>query len=166
MPNTRHGVTSVSQQVEEDLDPGGSIEGHPSGTVLIVDDNAVVRHSLGYRLGLSGYQIQLAAGVNDAFALLGQASRFSALIVDVFLTDGSGADIVRRWREQYPHSPVIIMSGFSGIEDSLRELLNERTRFMQKPLQPHHLLQQLNQMRDDFESALAGRASGGTNPSQ
>ncbi|MEL6349852.1 MAG: ATP-binding protein, partial [Myxococcota bacterium] len=28
----------------EGLDPGGSIEGHPSGTVLIVDDNAVVRH--------------------------------------------------------------------------------------------------------------------------
>jgi CheY-like chemotaxis protein len=79
-------------------------------TVLIVDDEADIRDSLGDALGDEGYTVVTAANGKEALALLPGLKRPCAIILDIIMPVMSGTDFYRAMRET-PESadiPVVV----------------------------------------------------------
>jgi DNA-binding NtrC family response regulator len=97
--------------------------------VLIVDDEHELRVLLGSALIAAGYDIDVAAGVEEAQALLAKG-RYALVIADWWLSDGIGMTIVDEAADL--GAKTILMSGY------VQQLLGDKTRhtLLRKPLSP------------------------------
>jgi len=118
--------------------------------VLVVDDEAYVRESLGEMLRARGFEVQLAAGVQEALGLLARSS------VDVVLTDlkmpqGGGLELVRSTRASFADVPVVVLTGFGTVASAVECLQAGAADYILKPAAPAALEVAL-------ERAMEGRA--------
>ena len=110
--------------------------------VLIIDDQKDVRAMVGIVLRVHRFEVveaeSGAAGLN-AF----EESPFDAAIVDIFLGDTSGVDVIASLRERAPGLPIIAVSGMTTLDfmDQSPHLAN--VVCLQKPFRPNDLLQAL-----------------------
>ena len=108
------------------------------GRVLVVEDEAYVRTSIGEVLGDRGYDVDLAASVADALASLGRTP------VDVVLTDlrmpgADGLDLVKRMRNAYPLVPVVVLTGQGTIASAIECVRAGAADYILKPADPDAL---------------------------
>lgn len=87
----------------------------PPGTILIVDDHALVRAGLrsviGQRFG-DRYPLAEAASLAEALAYLdGHAAHVRVLLLDLHLPDVRGLAGLQLLRRRHPQLPVIVVSG-------------------------------------------------------
>lgn len=117
-------------------------------TVLLLDDEASVRESLGRYLQASGYDVLTADNADDAFGIL-RHSAISAAILDVRLPgDRSGLEVLEFMRldEDWRELPVIILTGVQltpGEEDIVRRC---RAHVFYKPCRYGELVRHLSQL--------------------
>jgi DNA-binding NtrC family response regulator len=110
--------------------------------VLVIDDQKDVRAMVAIVLRVNGFEVveaeSGAAGLK-AFA----ESPFDAAIVDIFLGDTNGLDVIATLRERAPALPVIAVSGVTTLDfmDQSPHLAN--VVCLQKPFRPNDLLQAL-----------------------
>lgn len=79
-------------------------------SILIVDDDSVIRASLEKVLRDTGYTVELACDGREGLARLEQQT-FELLLLDLNLPEVSGFDILDVTREKYPPLRVIILTG-------------------------------------------------------
>jgi CheY-like chemotaxis protein len=78
--------------------------------ILIVDDDAAVRNSLGFLLKASGYEVTMAA--NGFEALLCLKNRLPAILLsDLNMPEMSGFELLSVVRRRFPQVAVVAMSG-------------------------------------------------------
>jgi signal transduction histidine kinase/CheY-like chemotaxis protein len=82
----------------------------PVRTLLVVDDVAENRNFLQDLLTSMGFDVLLAAGVRDALAQARDV-RVDAAIVDQYLQDGDGWQVLDALKAADPDRPVILLSG-------------------------------------------------------
>jgi CheY-like chemotaxis protein len=81
-------------------------------TVLVVEDEAIVRMDLTMELEDRGFAVLEASAAGTAMALFRTCPDLHAAVVDIGLRDGaSGYDLVQAMRSQRPGCTVIIASG-------------------------------------------------------
>ena len=85
--------------------------------ILVVDDEASVRDTLQRLLGLKGFDVSVAEGIDEALDALGK-TRFDAVVLDVRMPDStgkqrSGIDVLGFIRnyEHLRRIPVLILTG-------------------------------------------------------
>ena len=108
------------------------------GRVLVVEDEAYVRTSLGDLLGQRGFDVDLSGSVADAFTSL---SRWP---VDVVLTDlrmpgSDGLDLVKKMQAAYPYLPVVILTGQGTIASAVECIKAGASDYILKPADPDAL---------------------------
>jgi DNA-binding NtrC family response regulator len=86
-------------------------EVHGQSSILIVDDQDLLREALGEYLAMQGYEVQLAASGVEGMKLLEQGLRPDLLLCDVMLPDISGAGFVREAQMLVPDLKILFMSG-------------------------------------------------------
>ncbi len=124
---------------------------HGTGTVLLVEDEDIIRKFAARLLEEAGYSV-IEAG--DGLAALEMLQmRESAEPVDLLLTDLvmpklSGLDLARRVREKRPGLPVVFMSGYAETSGNSHDE-GIRRHLLQKPFKPEELLMKVGE-------ALAG----------
>lgn len=81
------------------------------GTILVIEDEPAERAWLSQNLTAEGYHVTCAATGQEAIAI-GQARKFSAISLDLLLSDMSGWDVLRALRVAGPNSetPAIVVS--------------------------------------------------------
>jgi PAS domain S-box-containing protein len=101
--------------------------------VLVVEDDATVRHIVCEMLGRGGYQAIAAENGASAQRLLATRQDFALLLVDMMLPGGmSGAELVTIVRREHPELPVLFMTGYSN--DALSSTPEiHGTRLLPKP---------------------------------
>ena len=123
----------------------------PAGreTVLVVDDEALVRELLGQELAFLGYRPLLAAGGEEACRLLRQhRPEVDLVILDWILPGPSGQDTFRELREIKPSLKVLLSSGY-GQDGPIQETLRDGAQgFIQKPYLIQELAQTLRRLLD------------------
>ncbi|HEV8265472.1 MAG TPA: ATP-binding protein [Gemmatimonadales bacterium] len=121
-------------------------------TILIVDDEPIVRSSLKRALGRFGYRV-LEAGDGGAAvaAMTGAQPPVDLVILDLVLP-GGGAGIFELLKAVRPDVKVLISSGYSPDADAARGLAARVEGFLPKPYE-------LTQLRDAVTQALSGRAA-------
>jgi DNA-binding NarL/FixJ family response regulator len=101
-------------------------------TFLVVEDNEAFLRSL-HRI-LSKYGNATCVGtVRDALAALESRADWSALIADLFLLDGSGLDVVARFRSKRATAPAMILTGHADPE-AINMAYDLRADYVLKPL--------------------------------
>ncbi|NQW05178.1 MAG: sigma-54-dependent Fis family transcriptional regulator [Acidobacteria bacterium] len=101
--------------------------------ILIVDDEAGVRASLGGVLRDEGYTVD---AVDSGEACLEQVTRkaYDLLLLDIWLPALDGLDTLARLRERGVESQVIMISGHGNVENAVRATKLGAFDFIEKPL--------------------------------
>lgn len=109
--------------------------------ILIVDDHDVVR--VGFRQILSEHSRFKVTGeancAKQAFELL-RKETFDIVLLDLSLPDGSGVDILRKIRERYPDTKVLMLSGFAEEQYGVNMLRAGAAGFLSKTCTSEQLI--------------------------
>ncbi len=102
-------------------------------SILIVDDEAGVRSSLGGVLRDEGYDVE---AVESGEACLDEVTRaaYDVILLDVWLTGMDGLETLERLRERQVDASVIMISGHASIESAVRATKLGAFDFIEKPL--------------------------------
>jgi CheY-like chemotaxis protein len=106
----------------------------PASTILVVDDESVVRTMLRTFLERSGYHVLEADGGEAAKSIAEQHERIDLLLTDVKMPNISGPELAMHLRRCYPDLKVLYVSAYDPDELLLRpHLLEHGFGFIQKP---------------------------------
>ena len=97
--------------------------------VLVLDDERLVRWSLGQRLKSRGWEVTEAASVAEAIA----AAPADAAILDYKLPDGDGLDVLRKLRQVDPDLPVIMLTAHQDTELIVEAMKAGAADYVTKP---------------------------------
>jgi CheY-like chemotaxis protein len=115
-----------------------------AATVLVIDDEEVVRLLARRALTSAGYQVLLAANGREGIDLFNsQANSVAAIVLDLEMPVMSGEEALHRLREINPSVRVLASSGYSQIE-ALRRFGASIAGFVQKPYSAQSLLSAVN----------------------
>lgn len=109
------------------------------GRVLVVDDDPMVRETLGNVLLDEGYMVDLAVDGEDALAQV-QATRPDAVLLDLMMPGMNGRQFLQALRDDpvHGHIPVLLMTAVHGLEVSFATL--GTTEVIYKPFNVDELL--------------------------
>ncbi|MBX7258628.1 MAG: response regulator [Candidatus Hydrogenedentes bacterium] len=119
-----------------------------SGTILLVEDDQMVRKMTQSMLTALGYTVVAAESPPQAIAMCeGSATRYDLLLTDVVMPEMSGLELRDRLIEIYPDLKIVFMSGYSGSSDSIirRGAMDRSVQFLQKPFSVNDLAVRLEQ---------------------
>jgi CheY-like chemotaxis protein len=84
------------------------------GRVLLVEDQAPVRHVTARMLGSLGYSVVEAANGVEALMALARENELVLLVSDVTMPGMLGPELARKAVEQRPGLPVLLITGYAG----------------------------------------------------
>jgi two-component system response regulator AtoC len=102
-------------------------------TILIVDDEAKARGSMGRLLSAAGYEILEAESLARAVATL-QDHLPDILLLDFNLPDGHGLDLLRKLSATKPRPQVIVVTGTANIPTAVEALQLGAADLLEKPV--------------------------------
>jgi CheY-like chemotaxis protein len=116
-------------------------------TILIVEDDDLLRGAFKLLLEDAGYQVLEAGTAADALRLVSE--KLPALVVlDLGLPDRPGLDVVRSMRQDpdLRDTPVVALTGRVGDEERRACLEAGCNRYLSKPVTPGQLLRELPEL--------------------
>ncbi|MEJ5311865.1 MAG: response regulator [Anaerolineae bacterium] len=109
------------------------------GTILVVDDDLLIRTGLQRILSHQGYEVELAESAEAAHALLPRRF-FDLVITDLQMPGQDGLALLRDIKQRSPHTPVVMLTAHGSMDvvvDALRAGAND---FLTKPYKPQEML--------------------------
>jgi DNA-binding NtrC family response regulator len=105
----------------------------PKETILVVDDERLVRWSLQQKLEQWGYHVSLAEDGATALARI-QIDNPDLITLDVKLPDMTGIEVLSELRNRNVHVPVVVITAFGVVDDAVRSLKLGAYDFIEKPI--------------------------------
>ncbi|NJN93069.1 MAG: response regulator transcription factor [Anaerolineales bacterium] len=107
--------------------------------LLIVDDEANIRSSVGRALSLLGYTVEEAASGNEALAMLAQ-TMYDLMLLDMRMSPGlDGIEVMARARQMCPELLIVILTGHATMESAIAAVKSEAIDYLQKPASLHEI---------------------------
>ena len=110
-------------------------EARMGGTILVLEDNEMVRNTACEMLRRLGYRVLAAEGPDECMSLSrGFEGPIDLLLADVVLRDSNGREVYERLHSERGRLKVLYMSGYTSNVVVDRGILDESVQFLQKPL--------------------------------
>jgi PAS domain S-box-containing protein len=120
-----------------------------SETILLVEDEEMLRKLARQTLGGKGYQIIEAANGDEAITLSKQHEEsIHLLLTDVIMPGMNGRELATRLLETRPSLRVVFMSGYTDDAIVHQGVLDESANFIQKPFSPDSLCSKVREVLD------------------
>lgn len=113
-------------------------EDRASVRVLIVDDEESLLESCASVLRVEGYQVTTCRRGTEAVELV-QRRPFDVVLVDLYMTQVSGSEILTACLAAQPEALVIVITGNPSVETSLELLRKGAWHYLPKPFAASHL---------------------------
>ncbi len=107
-------------------------DARPREHILVTDDDAAFRLATRTVLEDEGYRVTLADGVAKALDILA-TQRCDLLLSDLVMGSGSGIDLLRSVKQQWPELPVIMVTGFGSIQTAVEAMRLGANDYLTKP---------------------------------
>ena len=120
----------------------------PPKTLLVVDDDAMVRSVETQILRLQGYTVLEAESAAEALRVAASNVTIHLLITDLAMPEIDGLELTRRFRAVHPKTPVLMVSGSLPVLRINNEQDLERFDFLAKPFQFDELLHKVRALLD------------------
>jgi two-component system response regulator AtoC len=123
-----------------------------TATILLVEDDETARAFLVPMLTEKAYQVIEAGTLAAAHKVLDRGEA-DIIVLDVQLPDGYGPSLLERVSREMPGLPVIVVTGFGGINDAVEAMKMGAMDFIQKPVDMTRLHQALARAAEKVELA-------------
>jgi len=92
--------------------------------ILVVDDIPTVLNALAVVLSGAGYLVETAANAEQAQKKIQTVGEeYDVIVTDMRMErDHSGLAVVKAAQEKAPHTPVIVLTGYADIDDSIKSM--------------------------------------------
>jgi PAS domain S-box-containing protein len=118
-------------------------------TILLVEDEAVVRRMAADSLAALGYRVLTAADGAEAIEIADRyPGAIDLLLTDVILPRRSGPAVAEHVRTRYPECRVLFVSGYTANAIVHHGILDEGVRFLAKPFTPGALGRRVREVLD------------------
>ena len=107
-------------------------------SILIVDDEEVVRDSLFHWFTSEDYAVETAANAGEALKRM-TAQPFDLIIADIRMPGIDGLELLDRIRAEELDSEVIVITGYASVETAIRALKKGAFDYVTKPFDPDDL---------------------------
>ena len=122
---------------------------HGHETILVVDDDAGLRHLAKSGLQQRGYDVVLAESGDRALELLrGDARAVDLVLLDLAMPGLPGEKVLEAVRHMRPDLPVIISSGYSSVESQSSWVAAGASAFVGKPYRIQDLALKMREVLD------------------
>ncbi|HEC33342.1 MAG TPA: sigma-54-dependent Fis family transcriptional regulator [Chloroflexi bacterium] len=103
-----------------------------AATVLVIDDDDMLRSFFGAMLHEEGYEVLLAATGAEGEALL-EAKPVDVVLLDLKLPDADGLTILRKIRQEDPNIRVIVLTAFGAVHSAVEAMKLGAYDYIDKP---------------------------------
>jgi CheY-like chemotaxis protein len=118
-------------------------------TVLLVEDDDVIRELIRDILEMEGYKVLAASRGHEALNICKETEGpVELLITDVVMPEMSGRDLSKTLSEMCPQLKVLYMSGYTDDAVVRHGVLEEGAAFLQKPFSPDVLARKVREVLD------------------
>ncbi|MEO7734104.1 MAG: ATP-binding protein [Kofleriaceae bacterium] len=124
-------------------------------TILLVEDEAQVRHVAHSILARCGYNVLVASGATEALALCEKHGKIALLVTDVVMPRTSGPELACQLVDRQPDLKTLFMSGYTNDTVFRHGVLASGAAYLQKPLTPMGLATKVRELLDVLEPAHA-----------
>ena len=113
----------------------------PSINVLVVEDDNNLREALVDTLQLADYQVTAVNSAEDALKELAMQNDIALMVSDVNMGGMSGHELLRHVKVDYPHIPVILITAYASVSESVDAIKNGAVDYLVKPFAPNILVE-------------------------
>jgi K+-sensing histidine kinase KdpD len=113
---------------------------HNTNKILLVDDDLAFLRVAQTILEKKGYTPDVAKNAKEAISKA-KTAYYNLAILDVFLPDMNGIDLLSSLTNIQPDILAIMLTGYSSIDSSVQSLNRGAFAYLEKPLNPDHLLE-------------------------
>ena len=103
-----------------------------SESILVIDDEEVMRDVLGTLLRQAGFRVTVAADGQEGLALSRKHS-FDAAIVDVMLPEMGGIEVLEELKKIDPDLVVLMITAFASVETAITAMKKGAFDYVAKP---------------------------------
>lgn len=128
------------------LESAGDLAAGHGETILLVDDNEMVRTAAGSFLEMNGYRILYADNGATAVQLLENEPEIELMISDVVMPEMSGMELAEVARESFPQLKMLFMSGYTDEQTHLQSILKSGCEYISKPVMMSVLLKKIREL--------------------
>jgi len=107
--------------------------------ILIVEDKDALRQMWRLTLERAGYGVVEASDLKQARQALRRQPP-TVVLTDLRLPDGTGLEVLHAAKALDPDMPVIVLTAYGSIEEAVAAMKDGAEDFLQKPVDPDHLL--------------------------
>ena len=111
--------------------------------VLLIEDDRATAHSIDLMLKSEGFNV-FSTDLGEEGVDLGKLYDYEIILLDLSLPDMSGYDVLRALRVSKVKTPILILSGTTGIENKVKGLGFGADDYMTKPFHKNELVARIH----------------------
>jgi len=127
------------------------INGESSFRILLVDDEEIAHKSIGGFLEDLGYQVLIAENGKQALDILQKENRIGLVISDVKMPVMNGLELLKSICNQERRIPVILISGYGGVNSAVEALRLGACDYLKKPINLNNLMARIKDIEEKIE---------------
>jgi len=108
--------------------------------ILVVDDEMIVRDSMGNWLQEEGYQVDTIDNGHDALEKI-KTDTYDMAVVDIKMPGMDGIELLKLSKEIYPDLPILVMTAYASVDTAVQAMKDGAFDYIVKPFDPESVSQ-------------------------
>ncbi len=108
-------------------------------SILVVDDDENIRHSLDLMLSSEGFKVTTCASAQTALEVL-EGAPYPLVISDIMMPGMSGVELLKKVKSINVETVVVLMTGYSSIKGAIEAIQAGAQDYLIKPINPEDVM--------------------------